>query len=111
MSAADKTKLDSVSENASVASITTGIGLAGGTITSSGTVKAKLKSESLLSVDSTAPVSPVAAKTYSVAADKSGYLSVYVPWTNTEYTNATTSKAGLLSATDKAKLDSIASGA
>ena len=111
MSAADKTKLDSVSANASVASITTGIGLAGGTITSSGTVKAKLKSETLLSVDSTAPVSPVAAKTYSVAADKSGYLSVYVPWTNTEYNNATTSSAGLLSATDKAKLDSIASGA
>lgn len=36
---------------------------------------------------------------------------VYVPWENTTYSNATTSAAGLMSATDKTKLNGIAEGA
>lgn len=38
-------------------------------------------------------------------------MYVNVPWTNTTYSNASSSAAGLMSATDKAKLDGIASGA
>ena len=111
MIASDKVKLDSISANASVASVATGVGLDGGTITSTGTIKAKLKNETLLSVDSTAPITVTADRTYAVLADKSGFLSVYVPWSNTEYSNATTSAAGLMSAADKTKLNGIAAGA
>ena len=111
MTAADKVKLDSISANASVSSIATGVGLTGGTITDSGTIKVKLKNETALSVDSTTTGSPAAEKLYPVAADLSGNLAVYVPWVNTTYNNATTLTAGLLSTDDKAKLDSIATGA
>lgn len=111
MTAEDKVKLNSISAGASVASVATGVGLEGGTITSSGTIKAKLKNESLLTVDSTATIGATADKTYSVVPDYSGYLSVYVPWENTEYSAATTSNAGLMSAADKTKLNNIAAGA
>lgn len=43
--------------------------------------------------------------------DKNGKLAVNIPWTNTTYNAATTSAAGLMSASDKAKLDGIAAGA
>jgi hypothetical protein len=51
MSAEDKVKLDSINDSSSegtVTNITAGIGLSGGTITSSGTIKTKLKSETAL---------------------------------------------------------------
>lgn len=38
-------------------------------------------------------------------------MYVNVPWQNTTYSNATTATAGLMSATDKTKLDGIATGA
>lgn len=38
-------------------------------------------------------------------------MYVNVPWQNTTYSNATTTTAGLMSATDKTKLDGIATGA
>jgi len=50
MSAADKQKLDGIAEGAktgTVTSIATGVGLTGGTITTSGTIKVKLKNETL----------------------------------------------------------------
>lgn len=52
-------------------------------------------------------------KTYAVSADTNGNAFVNVPWTdtNTTYSVATSGSSGLMSATDKAKLDSIASGA
>ena len=52
-------------------------------------------------------------KIYAVGVDDSGHLAVNVPWTdtNTTYTNATSSSSGLMSSSDKAKLDGIASGA
>ena len=52
-------------------------------------------------------------KNYPVELDSSGKAFVNVPWTdnNTTYNNATTSTAGLMSAADKTKLDSIATGA
>lgn len=52
-------------------------------------------------------------KNYKVQLDSSNNAYVNVPWTdtNTTYNNATTTTAGLMSATDKAKLNDIASGA
>jgi hypothetical protein len=57
-------------------------------------------------------------KTSSTVSDVSGYTAApivsgipYYKDTNTTYNNATTSSAGLMSSTDKAKLDGIATGA
>lgn len=88
MSAADKIKLDGIAANAqtgTVTSITTGVGLVGGTITTSGTIKANLLSETNLTNDATAGTES-ANRVYPVALDKSGHLAVVVPWINTTYT-------------------------
>jgi hypothetical protein len=87
-----------------VTSVATGVGLTGGTITGSGTLKAKLRSETALTIDSAAATT-TSGRVYPVAVDKTGYLAVNVPWTS--YSNATTSAAGLMSAADKTKSDSI----
>ncbi len=52
-------------------------------------------------------------KNYPVELNSSGQMYVNVPWTdnNTTYSVATTSANGLMSSTDKSKLDGIASGA
>ena len=73
-----------------VTSVATGVGLTGGTITSSGTIKAKLRSETALTVDSAAATT-TSGRVYPVAVDKTGYLAVNVPWTdnNTVYTHPT----------------------
>ena len=64
-----------------------GVGLvgSGSAGTGSGTYnyKAKLRSETALTVDSAA-VATVSGRVYPVAVDKSGYLSVNVPWTDTD---------------------------
>ena len=65
-----------------VTSVATGVGLTGGTITGSGTVKAKLKSETASTLDSAA-MGSTSGRQYAVGVDKSGYLSVNVPWTDT----------------------------
>lgn len=64
-----------------VTSVGTGVGLTGGSITSSGTIKAKLRSETALTNDSAA-ATETSGRVYPVAVDKSGYLAVNVPWTN-----------------------------
>ena len=64
-----------------VTSIATGVGLTGGTITTSGTIKAKLRSETALTNDSAA-ATETANRIYPVVPDKSGYLAVNVPWTD-----------------------------
>lgn len=76
------------SNTGTVTSVGTGVGLTGGTITGAGTVKAKLRSETALTVDSAAATT-TSGRVYPVAVDKSGYLSVNVPWTdnNTVYTH------------------------
>ena len=61
-----------------VTSVATGVGLTGGTITGTGTVKAKLKSETAHTADSATPTN-TANRQYAVGVDKSGYLSVNVP--------------------------------
>lgn len=63
-----------------------GVGLAGsGSAGTSGTYtyKAKLRSETALTVDSAA-AKTTSGRVYPVAVDKSGYLSVNVPWTDTD---------------------------
>ena len=52
-------------------------------------------------------------KNYPLELDDNGKAYVNVPWTdtNTTYSTATTSSNGLMSSSDKAKLDGIASGA
>ena len=70
------------SNTGTVTKVSTGIGLTGGDITSSGTVKAKLRSETALTIDSAAGTTTT-GRVYPVAVDKSGYLSVNVPWTDT----------------------------
>lgn len=65
-----------------ISSISAGVGLAGGTITSNGTIKCNLKSEtpsSLASVN----ISEIVDRQYAVGVDKNGKLSVNVPWTDT----------------------------
>lgn len=75
-----------------VTSITAGAGLTGGTITSSGTIKAKLRTEVLMSLDSI-NASSTSNRVYAVQQDKSGYLAVSVPWTDTNTDTKVTSVA------------------
>lgn len=82
-----KNKLDGIATGATantgtVKSVATGVGLTGGTITTTGTVKAKLRSETALTNASSA-ATEVAGRVYPVAQDKDGYLAVNVPWTDT----------------------------
>lgn len=95
------------SNTGTVTKVSTGKGLTGGDITTTGTIKCNLNSEtSLGTIGST-------SKLYAVGVDANNKLCVNVPWTdnNTTYSNATTSAAGLMSKDDKAKLDGIQSGA
>ena len=56
-------------------------------------------------------VSAEATRTYGIQLNSDDQMVVNVPWVNTEYTNSTTSAAGLMSAADKTKLDSVETGA
>jgi len=56
-------------------------------------------------------VTTTASRTYGSQLNASNQVVVNVPWTDTTYSNATTSVSGLMSSTDKTKLDGIASGA
>lgn len=50
-------------------------------------------------------------RNYKLELDSNGKAFVNVPWTNTTYSNATTEVSGLMSTSDKSKLDGIASSA
>lgn len=50
-------------------------------------------------------------RNYKLELDSNGKAFVNVPWTNTTYSNATTEVSGLMSASDKSKLDGITSSA
>ena len=63
-----------------VTSITGTVGLTG-SVTTSGNIKAKLRSEALLTNAAAAAVETT-DRVYPVALDKDGYLAVNVPWTN-----------------------------
>lgn len=97
MSSTDKAKLNGIAPGATankgtVTSVATGVGLTGGTITSSGTIKANLLSETALTLNAVAGTT-TSGRVYPVAVDKSGYLAVNVPWTDTN-TNTTYTFAG-----------------
>lgn len=96
------------SNTGTVTNVSAGVGLAGGDITTTGTVKAKLRSETALTNDSVA-ATETSGRVYPVAVDNSGYLAVNVPWTDsdTTYSEATTTTAGLLSATDKTTINAL----
>ena len=84
-----KTPADVVGEtgsNGTVTSVSAGVGLVtsdGNAISSSGTIKAKLKSETANSGASTQSTSSDGGL-YAVEVDKDGYLAVRVPWKNTQ---------------------------
>lgn len=101
MSAADKKKLDGIATGATantgdITGVTAGVGLDGGATSGNATVKAKLRSETALTNDSTA-ATETSGRVYPVAVDKSGYLAVNVPWTDTDtqYTLPTASSSTL----------------
>jgi len=89
MSSADKTKLDGIAASANNYSLPAG----------SSTVRGGFK------IGYTEN-----GKNYPVEVS-SEQMFVNVPWVNTEYSNATTSASGLMSSTDKTKLNGIATGA
>ncbi len=91
MSAADKTKLNGIAAGANAYTHPSY------TAKSSGLYK--------VAVDGTGHVSGATAVT------KADITALGIPSTNTTYGNASTSAAGLMSASDKSKLDGIASGA
>lgn len=112
MSATDKAKLDGIASGATantgdITGVTAGTGLTGGGSSGSvtlnvgagtgisvaaDTVSAKLRSTTALTLDSAAATT-TSGRVYPVAVDKTGYLAVNVPWTdtNTVYTHPTTS--------------------
>ena len=73
----------------SVTSVGTGTGLTGGPITSSGTIKADLTSDTELQNEAVS-TSEVAGRIYPVRVDANGKLAVVVPWSNTDTTYSAT---------------------
>lgn len=64
-----------------ITKISTGVGLTGGDITSTGTIKARLKSETASTLESSS-MGSTTSRQYAVGVDKDGFLSVNIPWTN-----------------------------
>lgn len=75
-----------------VTSVATGAGLTGGTITTSGTIKCDLKSETKSSLTAAA-MGTTSSRQYAVGLDTNGNLSVNIPWTNTTKGNGITTNA------------------
>lgn len=69
------------SNTGTVTKISTGAGLTGGDITTSGTIKANLTSETKLT-NAAADGTETSGQVYPVRLDKNGKLAVNVPWTN-----------------------------
>jgi hypothetical protein len=121
MSAADKQKLEEMvsggeSGASTITYVTAGKGLTGGGATGNVTLNIGAGSgitvtDDAISVNTNYVTS---GKNYKVQVDStSGGLFVNVPWTdnNTTYSEATTSAAGLLSAADKTKLNTLGTAA
>ena len=74
-----------VAKTGTVTKVSTGAGLKGGDITSTGTVKCALSSETKSTLAATA-MGSTASRQYAVGLDANGVLSVNVPWTDHTYT-------------------------
>ena len=72
------------SNTGTVTSIATGAGLTGGSVTTTGTIKCKLKSETKSALTS-AERGSTSSREYAVGLDASNNLSINVPWSNTTY--------------------------
>jgi hypothetical protein len=126
MSAADKTKLEGIATGATantgtITGVTGGNGLTGsgtsGSVTlnvgagtgisvAADSVSAKLRSTTALTRDSAA-ATETANRVYPVAVDKSGYLAVNVPWTDTDTTYTLSSFGITATAAELNKLDGV----
>ena len=91
MSSEDKTKLNSVESGANNYSLPTA-------------------TSSILGGVKSTTTGTTAGKDYNVQVNSDGTMKVNVPWTDTTYTEATTSTAGLMSTADKTKLDNLPTG-
>lgn len=76
---------DDANSGGTVTKVSSGVGLTGGDITTTGTLKAKLKEETANTADSSRSTS-TSGGLYSIEVDKSGNLAVRVPWTDHTYT-------------------------
>jgi len=110
MSTTDKSKLDAISAQATkvAASSTNGAILIDGTATTVYTHPTHTSKESGLYKITVDGLGHVSAAT---AVQKSDITALGIPGSDTTYSNATTSAAGLMSSDDKTKLNGIASGA
>ena len=88
-----------LAESNGSASTTVSVGI--GLTESSGTIKAKLKSETLATYDS-ATITNTSGRQYAVTVDKSGYLSVNVPWSQRSISSSVTSNSTSTAATSSA---------
>lgn len=77
-----------------------------GVIVAGTTIKAALVNDTASSLASQT-ISATQNRQYAVNLDNNSKLSVNVPWENTTYSPATTSANGLMSSTDKNKLDGL----
>lgn len=110
MSSSDKTKLNGVATGAEVNQNAFSNVVVGST-----TVAADSKTDTLTLAGSNVTLTPDATNdkvTIGITkANVTSALGYTPPTTNTTYSNATTSAAGLMSSSDKSKLDGIATGA
>ena len=77
-----------------------------GVVVAGTTIKAALVNDSASSLASET-ISVSANRQYAVNLDSNSKLSVNVPWVNTTYNDATTLASGLMSASDKTKLNGL----
>lgn len=77
-----------------------------GVVVAGTTIKAALVNDSASSLASET-ISVSADRQYAVNLDSNNKLSVNVPWVNTTYSDATTLASGLMSASDKTKLNGL----
>lgn len=88
---------EAASNTGTLTGITAGVGLTGGATSGNVTVKANLRNEIALTIDSVAATA-VSGRVYPVVVDKSGYLAVTVPWTdeNTGITSIPVATSGTI---------------